>query len=241
MRAWKKVAVVGAAFVASAAGGFVAQSTGSAGANSLAPRGYNPRAAPQRILDTRSGAMPQSNQTITVATQQAGSQAVSVNIALTETAGPGFVTAWDCVSSRPLTSVINSTEPNENISNFVIVPVNSSGHFCLFTNSPTHIVVDLMGNFTPDAAGGGGFPTTPGLSAQITGYAPGSSITQVTGVASNNSGSTKSFRVDIRCPNGTVETDSFFSVPNGETRGVSVLCTGGGFTSGASVLQVVQI
>lgn len=237
-----KLMVVCVAMVAGAAGGWLALGgLGLVGASGFTPEGYTPR-TPARVLDTRdSGSRPNAGQQLTVNTGATGATAASVNIALTETAGAGFLSAWDCNGARPNTSVINSTEPGENISNFVIVPVNGSGQFCLFTNSPTHIVVDLMGVFTPDTGGGPSFPTTPGLNAEITGYSPGGSLTQVSGITSNNSGGPKSFRVDIRCPNGTVETDSFFNIPNGETRGFSVLCDGGAFTAGASVVQVVQI
>ena len=239
----RRMATVALVVVASGFGGWFAQSaTGAAGAGPR-PEGYTPRGQPTRILDTRTTGIVGGGQTVQVSTQQAGVQAAGVNIALTETSGSLFVSAWDCNGARPNTAVINSSGPGENISNFVIVPVNSGGVFCLFTNSPTHIVVDLMGTFTPDAGGGGSpsFPASPGLAAQITGYSPGSSITSISGLASNNSGATRSFRVDIQCPNGTVETDSLFSVPNGETRGFDVICGGGGFSSGAAVKQVVQI
>jgi hypothetical protein len=147
---------VGLVVVSSAGGGWLAQTlSGTAGAG-FAPEGYGPRGQPARILDTRGdpGVPVGRGQTVEVQTGQAGSDAVAVDIAPTETAGAGFLTAWDCGRPRPITAVINSSAPAETISNFVIVPINGSGTFCLYANSSTHVVVDLMGAFTSDAGGG---------------------------------------------------------------------------------------
>lgn len=61
------------------------------------------------------------------------------------------------------------------------------------------------------------------------------------GAADHCTLATQSLRVDIHCPNGTVETADAFQLVAGDTNGFSVLCTGGGFTTGATVQAVVKI
>jgi len=146
-----KLMLAGGLLAASVAGGLVA----TGGAQRLAAAGES-RASylslePARLLDTRvGGAAPLgAGTTIVVATNRAGATAVGVNIALTETVGPGFVTAWAGATPRPLASVVNSSAAGENVSNFVIVPVADDGTFRLYTNAATHLVVDLMGAFVP--------------------------------------------------------------------------------------------
>lgn len=186
------------------------------------------------MLDTRNGPRPPNGSVITAYPGVAGATAVGVNIALTETAGAGFVTAWAGDVDLPTASSINSTFANENISNFVIVPLAADGTFKLFANSSTHLVVDVMGYFV-----GGYVAPSAGITGLITGYGPGFSITTVSGTLSNGTGVTVDARADVRCPNGTTETDSVFDIAPGQTLGFQVLCDGV-FASGAT-LVVVEI
>lgn len=225
-----------AALLASAGGGWVAQSAGSvvaARASSTTPAGYI-TITPTRVLDTRTGPRPGNGAFHTVFPGVTGAVAVGVIIALTDTAGAGYVTAWAGDTALPVASSINSSFAGENISNFVIVPVAANGTFTLFANSATHIVVDVMGYFV-----GGSVPPPSGLTGVITGYGPGYSITSVVGTVSNGTSVARDIRADVRCPNGTVEIDYAFDVPAGETRGFEVICDGV-FTTGAS-LTVVEI
>lgn len=245
-----KIVACLALLAASFAGGFVAQQTGLVGAAGVTS-GYR-TVAPVRIFDSRDpgGNQPllTAGRQVTVFTGQTGSSAVGVNIALTATAGPGFVTAW-ASGPRPGTAIINSTQADENISNFAIVPVAPDGSFQLYTLNPTHIVVDLLGGFDVTAAPIAANPpattspttTTPpptgSVTVAITGYSPATTITSIVGSVTNGSNITRSIRVDVRCPNGSVETDSFFSLAAGATKGWSVLCTGV-FSSGATATTI---
>lgn len=196
---------------------------------------------PTRVHDTRSGGRLQPGQVLTVNPQVGSVAAVAVNITLTDSTGRGFAAAW-ASGGQPNTSVANIAGPGQSIANYVVIPVDSNGRFRVAVSTPMHVIVDKMGYFTTGSAGA---PVSPGpghgVTAQITGYSPLSTITEVSGVATNSSGSEQSVRIDVTCPNQTVETRSMFRIPPGETRGWSVLCGGGGFTSGASIARVVSI
>ncbi|MCU1367706.1 MAG: hypothetical protein JWN39_3345 [Ilumatobacteraceae bacterium] len=217
-------------------GGLVVTSTGGAGAATSSPVGMI-ILTPGRVLDTRNAAgttLP-LNGSVVVNTGISGAAAVAVNITLTDTTGAGFITAWDGSQPRPGTSIMNSFGAGQNIANYAIVPVDAAGHFTLFTSNPANLIVDLMGYFPSTSA-----PVPSGLTAVITGYGPASTITSVTGTVSNGGGVSKNARVDIKCPNGTVQTDSFYALGAGQTKGFSVLCDQA-FTSGATVQAVVEV
>ena len=215
-------------------GGIVASH--SAGAATTTPAGVVV-VNPVRVLDTRdTGKLPLNSQVV-VNTGISGAIAAAVNITLTDTDGAGFVTAWDGQSARPNASIINSSGPGQTVANYTIVPITSSGQFTLFTSNSANLIVDFMG-YLPNP---GATPqTTGGYTAQITGYSPGNTITSVTGTVTNGTLAAQSLRVDIKCPNGTVETDYAFSLAAGDTKGFSVLCQGGAFTTGATVQAVVK-
>jgi len=172
-RAGRRLALLAALLAGSGAGGWaVTTALGPTAAAESAPSRYVV-ATPTRILDTRSGgAGPvEAATTLVVATGRAGASAVGINIALTETAGPGFVTAWATGAPRPGTSVVNSSAAGQSISNFVVVPVAADGTFQLFTNASTHVVVDLMGAFegdVPQLPGGGAPGGTVGAGGPTT-------------------------------------------------------------------------
>lgn len=218
---------------ASFAGSFVARSGGVAVADGVAPTGFV-AFAPTRVLDTRAGARPPALSEVVVHTNLGAVAAVGVNITMTEAAGPGFVTAWDGLSGRPTASVINASAANQTIANYVIVPVLADGSFRLYTNVATHLIVDVMGYFSGALASP---PPTSALSAVITGYGPLSTITTVSGTVTNGTSTVRDVRMDVRCPNGTVELDTVYDLAPGATLGWSVLCTGS-FSSGATVTVV---
>jgi hypothetical protein len=230
-----KLMIVVALFVSAVLGGAVLNSQESAGASAPVAAGYIALSG-GRLYDSRGPSfnLPRlaAGQVVTIATGQPGASAVGVNITLTETVGAGFVAAW-ASGPWPGTSIMNSSEANENVANFAIIPVAADGTFQLLTQNPAHLIVDIMGFMT-----GGSPPAPSGLTATITGYSPSSSLTTVVGTVSNGTGVIKDVRVDVRCPNGTVAIDYVFNLPAGGTLGFAGLCTGGGFTSGASVTLV---
>lgn len=228
------IAAAVAIVISSATGGWLAQRSSPVSAATTIPAGYV-ALNPGRIYDSRgptftSPRLPGGAQ-VTIYSGQPGASAVGVNLVMTDTVGAGFLTAWPA-GDRPLTSVMNSTEAGENIANFLLVPVAADGTFQLYTQNPTHVVVDIMGYMA-----GGSALVPAGFSGQITGYGPLSTITEVSGTVTNGTSIARDIRADVHCPNGTVKTDLSFNIPAGETRGWSVLCDGS-FTSGATVTFV---
>lgn len=230
-----KVLFAGAAIViGSTIGGWIAQQSDHASAAVQIPAGYV-AINPGRIYDSRGPTLTDSRlsagQQVTVNSGQPGASAVGVNLVMTDTVGPGFLTAWPS-GPRPNTSVINSTVAGENIANFLLIPVAADGTFQVFTLNATHIVIDIMGYMA-----GGSALAPAGFSGQITGYGPSSSYTTVSGDVTNGTSATVDIRADVHLPNGAVDVDSVYSIPPGATRGWSVFVQGI-FTSGATVTFV---
>ncbi len=101
--------------------------------------GFNP---PQRLLDTRPfGRQP----TLTI---QAPLNAKAVSATLTVTGGTaaGFLTAYPCSDTPPVVSNVN-WQPGETVAGAVFVPTAADSTFCIFTSTPTDVIVDLTGVF----------------------------------------------------------------------------------------------
>ncbi|MFN8020112.1 MAG: intradiol ring-cleavage dioxygenase [Acidimicrobiales bacterium] len=133
---------------------------------------------PGRLLDTRSatqvgytGSKPAAGATVTVAVlgQQgvpsSGVSAVALNVTATEATTAGYVTVWPD-GSRPSTSNLNVESSSQTIANQVIVPVGADGSVRLFTQSGTHLVVDVAGWYTDSSASSG----TSGLFVPVSPY-----------------------------------------------------------------------
>jgi hypothetical protein len=75
--------------------------------------------------------------------------AVALNVTVTQPTGDGFVTVYPC-GSRPLASNLNFTV-GQTIPNTVIAPVNSDGDICFYSNTPTHLLADIVGWFATSA------------------------------------------------------------------------------------------
>ncbi|HZD67277.1 MAG TPA: glycoside hydrolase family 172 protein, partial [Acidimicrobiales bacterium] len=164
--------------------------------------------APERLADTRCGTspppsfcagenLPVPNQglgtlgpggstDVTVAgvdSVPAEATAVVLNVGMTNTTAPSYLTAWPSGESRPLASNQNWV-PGETLSSKVIVPVGTGGKVSLYNYAGSaDAVVDVDGYYT--TSGGSLFvPTTPTriLDTRPAGVGPGSSATaQVTG------------------------------------------------------------
>jgi hypothetical protein len=229
----RKTLLAGAAIVISSAfGGWIAQQTDHVSAAVQIPAGYV-AINPGRIYDSRGPTFTNprlsAGQQVTINSGQPGASAVGVNIVMTDTIGAGFLTAWP-TGPRPNTSVINSTNPGENVANFLLIPVAADGTFQIFTLNPTHVVIDIMGYMA-----GGSALVPAGFSGQITGYQPLGTFTSVVGEVTNGTAAAVTVRADVHCVDGTVATDTVFRIPAGATLGWSVLCSGGAFTTGATV------
>ena len=111
---------------------------------------------PSRLLDSRElplGARPGHNRTAQVPVASrfglpaTGIGAVVVNATATDTAGVGFFTVWPAQTYRPTTSSLNATHIGQTIANHVITPV-STGGFSVYTQTGSHLVVDITGWYT---------------------------------------------------------------------------------------------
>ena len=93
----------------------------------------------------------------------AGATAAVVNITLTGASAAGYVTAEACTAiSGERTSSNGNATPSVTTANLSVVPIDSSGKFCLYQSTPGHTIVDVQGFFSPAAssAGGGNLLTT---------------------------------------------------------------------------------
>jgi hypothetical protein len=105
-----------------------------------------------RLLDTRSlsgGARVPAGQTVELSVASAApadADAVVVNVTAASSDGGGFVTVWPCGAARPNASNLNvgngDTRPD-----MVVSKVGDGDRICLYSSSPTHLVVDFEGWF----------------------------------------------------------------------------------------------
>jgi hypothetical protein len=133
---------------------------------------------PERILDTRpgpeqvgyTGAKPGGGSTVDL---QVGGRAglptsgvavAVLNVTMTETDGPGYVSVWPSGSPRPGTSNVNASAPGQTIPNFVMVPVGPDGRIRLYTLAGTHLIADLVAWLPPNS---GYVPTPPFPSPRV--------------------------------------------------------------------------
>jgi uncharacterized protein YkwD len=78
--------------------------------------------------------------------------ALALNITMTESAGPGFVTEYATGRPRPTSSVLNVDRSGQTRAAAGIFPVSSTGA-TLYVSGGGHVVVDVIGYFTgPSAA-----------------------------------------------------------------------------------------
>lgn len=118
--------------------------------------------APCRLLDTRetpdAGRLDANTWRIQVTDRcgvPAGTNAVSLTLTVTETSGPGFVTAWPSGLPRPVASNVNYERGNT-VANSAVVQLSGSGSVDVFVQTTAHLVVDVLGAFVPASAAGSG-------------------------------------------------------------------------------------
>jgi Putative Ig domain/Right handed beta helix region len=124
--------------------------------------------SPARIVDTRNGLggvtgplQGRSTSTFTATgvggVPATGVTAVVLNVAADLASAPGFIQLFPTGNGAPGgTSSLNVDHAGQTIANLVIVGVNASGQFSVFTHSSTHLVVDVFGYFTavPESTSG---------------------------------------------------------------------------------------
>ncbi len=119
---------------------------------------------PQRLFDTRPGpdAGPKgkinANSTIEIAVADragvplTGARAVVLNLTVTESAGPNFVTVWPGSGATPTASSVNINGAGESVANMVIVPLSADGTVKIYSLTETHVLADVLGYVTDDEA-----------------------------------------------------------------------------------------
>ena len=104
---------------------------------------------PVRLLDTRAGGkLVDAGQTLTIAVAgvsglPADATGAQVNITSVGTRADGFVTVWPCGAPRPTASTLNPVA-GAILANGTLVGLGG-GAVCVYSSSPTHLVVDVTG------------------------------------------------------------------------------------------------
>jgi hypothetical protein len=138
-----------------------AQTAGTAGAYTAL--------TPTRLLDTRTsggalGPGGSRNLTVTGGSVPTDASAVALNVTVTDTTAPSYLTVYPAGDARPLASNLNWVA-GETVPNLVVVPVGSGGQVTFYNDAgSTDVVADLEGYFAPETSGttqGSYVPLTP--------------------------------------------------------------------------------
>jgi uncharacterized protein YkwD len=125
-------------------------------ASAAASGRFMPRAS-TRLFDSRSGTKlaPGGSTTLPLpAGVPRDAVALALNVTVTESSGPGFVTEFPAGRQMPTSSILNVDQANQTRSAAGIFPVSAAG-VALYVSGGGHIVVDLLGYFTGPSAGSG--------------------------------------------------------------------------------------
>jgi hypothetical protein len=128
--------------------------------------GYTPL-TPARILDTRNGTGgfnqplgPGASLDLTATgvggVPASGVSAVVLNVTVTDTTAPSFLTVWPTGQPRPTASNLNWTA-GVTIPNLVVVKVGTGGKVSIFNNNgSTDVLADVVGWYSLDSSTGSG-------------------------------------------------------------------------------------
>jgi hypothetical protein len=89
--------------------------------------------------------------TVTGGVVPTDASAVVLNVTVTGTQQPGFVTVWPCGSPMPTASNLNFAT-QDTVPNAVIVKVGTEGRVCFYSDAATHLIVDRSGFFPADSS-----------------------------------------------------------------------------------------
>ena len=110
---------------------------------------------PSRLLDSRGSAVAGAGVTTVVPVVNRGgvagdAVAVALNVTSTDSLAAGFVTVFPCGSPRPDASNLNFAA-GQTVANAVTAKVGAGGAVCIYNQSPTHLIVDVNGYFSPSS------------------------------------------------------------------------------------------
>ena len=118
---------------------------------------------PARVFDTRAGQSPNAvvavpktklvggtSMTVQMTglaglTPATGVGTVSLNVTVTDPAGAGFITVYDCGTREEVSSV--NYGAGQTVANAVLAPVSATGTVCFFSQHTTDLIVDINGYF----------------------------------------------------------------------------------------------
>jgi len=106
----------------------------------------------QRVLDTRASNQPLANSITRVNTGAAtGSRAALVNLTMTGASNFGYITADKCsnLQSGPQSRSNGNFRPEADVSNLSVVPLDTDGSFCIYSEQAVDLIVDVQGLFSP--------------------------------------------------------------------------------------------
>ncbi len=98
---------------------------------------------PDRKLDTRDTGRASQH----AVQAPPGAAAVAATLTVTEGSSAGFLAAYPCSGTIPVVSNVN-WQAGETVAGAVFVPVAADGTFCVFTNTPADVIVDVTGVFS---------------------------------------------------------------------------------------------
>ena len=105
-----------------------------------------------RVLDTRASNQPPASSITRVNTGAAtGSRAALVNLTMTGASNFGYITADKCsnLQSGPQSRSNGNFRPKADVSNLSVVPLDSDGSFCIYSEQAVDLIVDVQGIFSP--------------------------------------------------------------------------------------------
>ncbi len=122
--------------------------------------------APSRLVDTRVN--KGANKLVGLLTKRiqitgslipSGATAVSANFTSVLPQTGGYLTVWNCSTTRPVVSTLNFSG-GDIVPNGASVPLDATGGVCVFSTASTDLIIDVNGYY---AADGDGFftPVTP--------------------------------------------------------------------------------
>jgi len=128
-----------------------------AAAPTSAPTGWQP-ITPARFVDSRTasgatkllGGVPKRIKLTGRLGLPLEATAVSGNFTVANTAGPGYLTVWNCSNPMPVVSTLNFGA-GEAVSNAATTPLDASGNVCVFSPVNADILIDVSGYYSAAA------------------------------------------------------------------------------------------
>ena len=125
---------------------------------------YTALASSSRLLDTRTTAKLAAGASTSVIIRGRGgvpakATAAVLNVSITDPDGPGFATVWPSGMARPEASSLNIDSTNQTRAALVSVLLGTNGAADVFASAGSHVLVDVIGYYSPSTTGAGRLKT----------------------------------------------------------------------------------